>query len=286
MTVYTKPAYADKLFFHISYQDYPIVHTHVYWEFMLVLKGTIIHEINGETEELPQNTLCLIRPNDVHALYNAKKQISQHLNLGVDAAFFENYVRLISPTLYQELITAKMPKTILLSHAKVHRIFNDANKVLAADKQEYEPQMKLLFLDIVRELYSAQIMTAPTKQGYSPVVTKLIMLMNNPENMKRDLAELTQEVNYSYSHANRVFSHEVGRTPSLFFRDKKFEYAKKLIGDTDISLGEIARIVGYENYPHFSTAFKKHTGVSPTEYGRKHRNYYQSETNLDIKDET
>ena len=284
MTVYTKPDYADNLFFHISYQAYPHIHTHDYWEFMLVLKGTIIHKINEQTEELPQNSLCLIRPHDVHALYNVKRQGSQHLNLGVDANFFERYLRLISPSLYEELSAAEKPKMILLSPAKVNRIFNGANKVLAADKQDYEQQMKLLFLDIVRELYSAQIMTTSKKQEYSPVVTKLIMLMNNPENMKRDVAELIQEINYSYSHTNRVFLREVGRTPSQFFRDKKFEYAKTLIGDTDISLGEIAFRIGYVNYPHFSTAFKKYTGVSPVEYGRNRRNYYQSETKSETKD--
>ena len=67
----------ENLLFYMKYQAYSILHTHDgYWEFMLVLKDTIVHKINGKTEEFPQNTLCLIRQRDVHAIYNKKKQVS------------------------------------------------------------------------------------------------------------------------------------------------------------------------------------------------------------------
>lgn len=277
MTVYTKPNYAENLFFHVKYQDYPILHTHDYWEFMLVLKGTVVHKINGRVEELEQNSLCLIRPHDVHSLHNKKKQISQHLNLGIDAEYFEKYMRLICAPLYEQVYSADMPTVARLSPAKVNRIFNSVNRVLSADKNEYEKQIALLFLDVVREFYSDFVRSTPTKNEYSTVVKELIMLMNNPENMKKDVAELIKETNYSCSHVNRVFLREVGCTPGQFFRDKKFEYAKTLIGETDMTLTNVAYTVGYENYPHFSTAFKKYTGVAPVEYGRNKREYYQSE---------
>ena len=277
MIVYSKPNYAENLFFHVQYQDYPILHTHDYWEFMLVLKGTIVHKINGKIEELKQNTLCLIRPQDVHSLHNKKKQISQHLNLGMDAKYFQQYMRLLAPSLYNELQTAEKPVTIDLSLAKVNRIFNDVNKVLSAEKSDYEMQLKLLFLDVVREFFSNRLKSSPTKNEYSTAVSGLILLMNNPENMKRDLSDIMQENNYSYSHTNRIFAREVGCTPSHYFRNKKFEYAKTLIGDTDMSLSDIAFTIGYKNYSHFSTAFKKYTGVAPIEFGRNKRDYYQSE---------
>ena len=282
MMVCTKPSYAKNLFFHIKYQDYPYLHAHDYWEFVLVLKGIIVHKINGEVQELAQNTLCLIRPNDEHSLHNKKKQVSQHLNLGIDAAYFERYLRLVCPSMYEEFLTAKMPTEIVLSPAKANRIYNDANKVLSADETCYEMQMQLLFMDILREVYSEHIKSTPTKNEYSPAVSHLIMLMNNPENMKRDVADLIQETNYSYSHTNRVFTREVGLTPSQYFREKKFEYAKTMIGDTDMPLADIAFTIGYENYPHFSTAFKKHTGVAPAEFGRNKRDYYQSEKKENI----
>ena len=73
---------------------------------------------------------------------------------------------------------------------------------------------------------------------------------------------------------NRIFTKEVGRTPSDFFRNKRFEYAKTLIADTDIPLQEIAFLVGYESYPHFSTAFKRYTGSAPGDYARAESGYY------------
>lgn len=276
MEHYTKPEYARNLFVYIKYKDYPILHDHSYWEFMLIMKGTIIHKINGEKREVEQNKLCLIRPSDVHSIHNKRKLASQHLNLGIDSNYFKNVLDLIEGGLYERLLAEKGPIEIPLSPAKADRLFHDAYKILAANQDCYEMHLSLLFLDVVREFYSHLIKQGPIRSTYSPSVSQLILIMNNPENMKKELAELIKETNYSYSHINRIFLHEVGCTPSQFFREKKFEYAKILISDTDISLTDIACAVGYENYPHFSTAFKNYTGVTPCAFGRNNRTYYQN----------
>lgn len=276
MEYYTKPTEAKDLFYHIKYQDYPYTHTHDYWEFVLVLKGTIIHKINGETRVMSEGTLCLIRPHDVHSLHNKKREMSQHLNLGITAPYFQKYLEAISPDLYEELENTAMPREFVLSPAKVNSIFNSVKKVLSADKSQYEMQIRLLFMDVLREFYSESIKNVNAKNTYSPCVARLIILMSKPENMKLRAIDLIKDGNYSYSHTNRIFMQEVGCTPNHFFRDKKLEYAKTLIGETDMSLIDISLAIGYENYPYFSSAFKKYTGVSPVKYNRNQRSYYKN----------
>ena len=42
-----------------------------------------------------------------------------------------------------------------------------------------------------------------------------------------------------------------------------------LIENTDYNITEIANAVGYDNSMYFSRVFKKHTGMTPTEYKRR-----------------
>ena len=94
MQLYKIPKNATRFFFHIQHKDWPYLYAHDgYWEFMLITKGELTHKINGEKRELTQNTLCLIRPQDAHSLHNKKNAISQHLNLGVESEYFQQYLQ-------------------------------------------------------------------------------------------------------------------------------------------------------------------------------------------------
>lgn len=44
------------------------------------------------------------------------------------------------------------------------------------------------------------------------------------------------------------------------------ERAKELMKNPSRKIYEVAAEAGYDNIPYFSTAFKKYTGCSPSEY--------------------
>ena len=64
----------------------------------------------------------------------------------------------------------------------------------------------------------------------------------------------------------RLFRTELGSAPSDYLIEYRIEQAKRLLSDTDISITAAARSAGYENNLYFSRAFRKATGMSPTEY--------------------
>ncbi|MGN1100683.1 MAG: helix-turn-helix domain-containing protein [Huintestinicola sp.] len=64
----------------------------------------------------------------------------------------------------------------------------------------------------------------------------------------------------------RLFRTELGAAPSDYLIEYRIEQAKKLLSETDISVTAAARSAGYENNLYFSRAFRKATGMSPTEY--------------------
>lgn len=47
------------------------------------------------------------------------------------------------------------------------------------------------------------------------------------------------------------------------------EYAAKQLTETDISIGEIAELVGYSKQTKFTKAFKAYYDVTPSEYRKR-----------------
>ncbi len=64
----------------------------------------------------------------------------------------------------------------------------------------------------------------------------------------------------------RLFRTELNTTPADFLIDFRINQAKKLLSSTDISVTAVARSAGYEDNLYFSRAFRRITGMSPTEF--------------------
>ena len=56
-----------------------------------------------------------------------------------------------------------------------------------------------------------------------------------------------------------------------FIENERMARAKQLLALTSRNVGAIAQEVGYENPFYFSLRFKKHTGVSPTDWRTRER---------------
>lgn len=63
-----------------------------------------------------------------------------------------------------------------------------------------------------------------------------------------------------------LFSKETGMTIRNYMIEERMNYAKKLLTETNESIGSIATKVGYKTTQHFCTIFNKHTGVTPGVY--------------------
>lgn len=58
----------------------------------------------------------------------------------------------------------------------------------------------------------------------------------------------------------------IGVLPQRYLINLRIKHAKRLLVDTSIPISEISEQSGFENAYYFSKAFKKETGVTPSEY--------------------
>lgn len=74
---------------------------------------------------------------------------------------------------------------------------------------------------------------------------------------------LASQTGVKYWSLSKVFSNHEGITIKKYIILQKIERAKELISYGDTSLNEIAFGLGYSSMAHFSSQFKRMTGVSP-----------------------
>jgi AraC family transcriptional regulator len=80
------------------------------------------------------------------------------------------------------------------------------------------------------------------------------------------LAELVQLSPYYFS---RVFKQSFDTTPHRFLTSRRIERAKSLLAARKLSVTEIALDVGFSETSSFTSAFRKVTGETPTDYRRR-----------------
>jgi YesN/AraC family two-component response regulator len=86
-------------------------------------------------------------------------------------------------------------------------------------------------------------------------------------NISLDSVSAILNLNASYFSAQ--FKRSFGINFVDYLTDLRIRAAKQLLEDPLHSAGEIAAMVGYESANYFARAFKKKTGMTPTEYRRE-----------------
>lgn len=85
------------------------------------------------------------------------------------------------------------------------------------------------------------------------------------------IAELTELLGVSQPYLFRIFKAVTGKSPKQYLGDYRLLQAKKLLLETDMTVGEIAASVGYADSLAFSKFFSGRQGCSPKHY-RKNKN--------------
>ena len=67
----------------------------------------------------------------------------------------------------------------------------------------------------------------------------------------------------------RNFKKYTGMTPMQFIVSLRVNNAQILLEQTNYSIYEIAKIVGYDDQLYFSRLFRKQKGVSPSQYRKR-----------------
>lgn len=77
---------------------------------------------------------------------------------------------------------------------------------------------------------------------------------------------IAMELNMTYSWFRRLFKQYTGLAPAQYITRLRIQRAKELLATTTKSVKQIAVDMNYESVDYFSTQFRKHTSMTPTQF--------------------
>ena len=104
------------------------------------------------------------------------------------------------------------------------------------------------------------------ENNFIPEITAVLedMKLHFAEN--KDIKDFAKICNLSPSRFAHLFTNKVGVSPYKYLLNLRIKQAKYLLLNTNLSLSNIAKSVGYDDSLYFSRVFKKHEGVSPMQF--------------------
>ena len=113
---------------------------------------------------------------------------------------------------------------------------------------------------------SEQVMQNVTGRMGANQLRQVIDYINDNLAENLSLEQIARVVNLGVYQFARLFKQTTGQSPHQYVISRRIERAKILLRETQLPIADIAYRVGFANQGHFSTQFRRRTGVTPKAY--------------------
>ncbi len=129
-------------------------------------------------------------------------------------------------------------------------------------KETTSGQLKILLSALARNYTSGGVKSFEATE-------KIIKYIEEHYGEKITNAELAELVSYHEYHINRLMKAHTGQSLHEYLVAYRINVAKKLLLSGRMQITEIAERTGFDSPAHFSSVFRKFTGVTPLTYRKK-----------------
>ncbi len=178
----------------------------------------------------------------------------------------ENEKRL--QTIWKNLLIALMILLIFISAGivQLQRYRYRKNREMLNLEIDYLTQQQKDTVDKYKASFSKEP-NEPLESLDQKLLKKAISVVeNNISDPQFGVEKMATEMGMSRTNMHRKIKSITGFSTSELIRSIRLRKAAKLIANKVDSASQIALLVGFDDYSHFSKTFKKHFGVSPSSY--------------------
>ncbi len=254
----------------INTRGTPILHTHDYYEFLLVTCGTGTHWCNGASTPLRQGDLLLIRPEDTHCSYAHTPDFTM-TNIIIPQQMFRQLFEYLGPSFETDrFLRQEQPICVSLTRHQQQNLIKEAKRLqllhkIAQDNMDYHFRFFILqifvtYLSVPLQEYSA---------GIPAWLQNVFYEMMQYENFKEGLPAMYRLCHVSREYLSRMCREYLGKTPTELINGFRLEYCASELINSDTPVLDICQNAGFNNLSHFYHLFKDYYGMSPLQF-RKH----------------
>ena len=187
--------------------------------------------------------------------YELCKKVKENMNI--------NHIQVI-------LLTARIDEQ---SHVDAYRVGADAyiEKPFETSVLLETVKNRLYLRDIIRKRYMlSEVNKEPESHLKSTDDTFLFKLnkiiIEHMADEELNINYICQEIGMSRASLYNKLKPLTDMSPNEYINKIRMEKAMEMIKGSDMSMTEIAEKIGFSSSRYFSTAFKKYTGITPSEY--------------------
>lgn len=152
-----------------------------------------------------------------------------------------------------------------LGQTALPSLFREAEKVWKRKNTAYRSECLSILYKILA-LLAKQEEAGIHPSTFAKIRPAIDYLHENYTQQDFKVEELSRLVELDPKYFRTLFHKNYGMSPKEFVTQLKLERAKELLVEGKNSLTEIAARLGYSDVYHLSKAFKKKTGMTPTQY--------------------
>lgn len=246
-------------------------HWHDDVEFILVLSGEMLYNINGEVVLLQEGEGIFVNAKQLHFGYSGSKKecificmLLHPMLLCSSKSVEQSY---INPIIFNECIpfyhiksTAKWEREILSLIKYIYDVQDDTAAELKIHKA---------FLDIWINLCENTVtIQKPNsfKSNNLSILKKMILFINQNYKEKISLENIASSGNVGKTCCCSIFKKYINKTPIEYLTEFRLRKGLELLSGTDLTVLEISFEVGFSGASYFSETFRRFYGCTPTEY--------------------
>lgn len=253
---------------------YPI-HQHEFIELVYVVEGETTHYVDEKPLSVNSGEILLIDYNQSHS-FCAHRDMT-YFNLLVKPEYIsrnladaENIYDIFSFFILDKYFDSENNRVSVISFSGVEKLEMDSlaekmNEEWKAKEPGYElameGYMRLIFSRIIRKLRKSNV-----HNFFDAITPGLLEYIDANFTKKLTLSELANKCFYNPAYLGRAFKNTFNVSLHEYINEKRVAYAKKLLIETDETIGSIGSQVGYADEKQFFKVFKSKEGCTPKQY--------------------
>jgi len=246
-----------------AFPDYKVPdHTHRHHEFHLQLSGQTEWSVKGETCALGSRSLIGVGPDTRHSMKASGRHAHHFIYCSIDI-----------PALFKKLDISLSGSPLAKKYFKIEDAepFVEPFQILSREMRRKDKHRAILIKNTTESIaYLLDRHCSQEKSREKELCLDDLVVTKAKEYCECYLAEklcvetMAKSIGISKSHLFYVLKEKLGVSPFAYHAEMRMERAKEMLKTDYLPLTAIALELGFGSSQHFSTAFKKRYGVSPS----------------------
>jgi AraC-type DNA-binding domain-containing proteins len=248
-------------------------HWHDDIEFGIVLSGKMSYCINGEHLIINTGEGIFINSRQLHHNYSSDGSDCQYLCVLIHPSLFcEN--KFIRENFAMKIISNNSFNYTVLRNSTAWQ--GNLIQVVEAIFEAYTETEELSYFmlqSISYQIVSMLFQHMPKEEKRSLHIDRRFSSLRNMIGYiqahyeeRISLMQIAAAGKISESTCCNIFKHQLNQTPMYYLNRYRLEKSLGLMAQPELSITEIAYAVGFTGASYFAETFKKHFGLSPSEY--------------------